>query len=76
MLQSLTLFLAPAATPLVNAPQTVQPPPPAVAGVAARRPGGRAASLAFLARVIGSAVGFAVLFGGCWFTLQLLQVFL
>jgi hypothetical protein len=76
MLQSLMLFLAPAAVPA----KTLQPPPPAAAmpadsGPAAARPGGRLASLRFLARVIGSAFGFAALFTGCWVTLRLLQVF-
>jgi hypothetical protein len=43
---------------------------------AAALPGGRLASLRFLARVIGNALGFAVLFTGSWITLQLMQVFL
>ena len=76
MLQSLMLFLAPA----VVSAKTLQPPPPAAAmpadsGPLAALPGGRLASLRFLARVIGSAVGFAALFSGCWLTLWLLQVF-
>jgi hypothetical protein len=88
MRRSLMMFLAPAAVPAVTAAateaavprlpaqQAMQPPPPAVAGAAARWPGGQAAALGFLARVIGSAVGFAALFTACWFNLRLLQVFL
>jgi hypothetical protein len=70
MLQSLMLFLAPTAA------QATQPPPPAVVRPEAKRPGRRAAALRFLAQVIGNAVGFAALFGGCWLSLQLMQVFL
>jgi hypothetical protein len=76
MLQSLMLFLAPAATSSADAPQAVQPSPPAVAVQALVEPGRRLASLRFLARVIGNALGFAVLFTGSWITLQLMQVFL
>ncbi|MCU0989664.1 MAG: hypothetical protein MUE63_08800 [Xanthomonadales bacterium] len=80
MFQSLMLFLAPAAssaaTPLAGATQTVQPSPPAAAVPAPAGPGRRRASLRFLARVIGSAFGFAVLFTGGWFTLRLMAVFL
>ncbi|MGK2927613.1 MAG: hypothetical protein ACSLE2_18525 [Lysobacterales bacterium] len=74
MFQSLLLFLAPAAT----APQAIETSPPAVARRAAERPrpkgrvGGRVASLGFALRVIGDAIGFAVLFAGCWYLIALL----
>ena len=75
MFHSLMLFLAPAA-----APQAIETSPPAVAGLAAERPqykagervGGRTASLGFALRVIGDAIGFAVLFAGCWYLIALL----
>jgi hypothetical protein len=79
MFQSLMLFLAPAApsaTRSTRATQAVQPSPPAVARLAPAEPGRRGPSIFFLARVIGSAIGFAALFSGCWLTLQLLQAFL
>jgi hypothetical protein len=74
MFQSLLLFLAPAAA----APQAIETSPPAVARRAAERPwpkervGGRVASLGFVLRVIGDAIGFAVLFAGCWYLNALL----
>ena len=76
MFHSLMLFLAPAAA----APQAIETSPPAVAGPAAERPGergaGRAASLGFALRVIGDAIGFAVLFAGCWFAVSVLAAVL
>jgi hypothetical protein len=76
MFHSLMLFLAPAAT----APQAIETSPPAVAGPAAERPkarmGGRVASLGFALRVIGDAIGFAVLFAGCWFAVSVLAAVL
>jgi hypothetical protein len=68
MFQSLLLFLAPAAA----APQAIETSPPAVAGAAADRPAGRTASLVFALRVIGDAIGFAILFAGCWYLIALL----
>lgn len=76
MFQSLMLFLAPAATPSAATTQAARFSPPAAAALAAAEPGRRRASLRFLARVIGSAVGFAVLFAGSWLTLRLMAVFL
>lgn len=86
MFQSVMLFLAPTAAQAANELQAMQPPPPAavmpaaavpaVSEPAAVLPAGRLASLRFLAGVIGSAVGFAALFTGCWLTLRVLQVLL
>ena len=80
MFQSLMLFLAPATDPAAasadRGAQSMQPPPPAAVMPVAALSAGRQASLRFLARVIGSAVGFAALFTGCWLTLRLLQVLL
>jgi hypothetical protein len=80
MFHSLMLFLAPAAA----APQAIETSPPAVAGPAAERPrvrmggraAGRVASLGFALRVIGDAIGFAVLFAGCWFAVSVLAAVL
>lgn len=76
MFQSLMLFLAPATTPSAATAQAVRFSPPAAAALAPAEPGRRRVSLRFLARVIGSAFGFAVLFSGGWFTLRLMAVFL
>lgn len=76
MFHSLLLFLAPAAT----APQAIETSPPAVAGPVAERPkgrlAGRLAALGFALRVIGDAIGFAVLFAGCWYLIALLAAVL
>ena len=76
MFHSLMLFLAPAAA----TPQAIETSTPADAGPAAERPGergpGRAASLGFALRVIGDAIGFAVLFAGCWFAVSVLAAVL
>ncbi len=76
MLQSLMLFLAPAASASAATTQAARFSPPAAAALAPAEPGRRWASLRFLARVIGSAMGFAVLFAGSWLTLRLMAVFL
>lgn len=76
MLSSLISFLAPAAAP---AP-AIDTSPSAVARRVAARPRGRAEStrlrLAFAGRIIGDAIGFAVLFSGSWLALQVLAALL
>jgi hypothetical protein len=80
MFQSLMLFLAPGTDPVATAvdsrAQSTQPSPPAVARPTPLCARGRVPALCFCARVIGNALGFAVLFSGCWLTLQLMAVFL
>ena len=75
MLNTLISFLAPAAA----SPAAVESSPPAVAPPAVRRPRARtqerSKSLRFALQVVGDALGFAVLFGGCWLTLQLMAMF-
>ena len=68
MHQSLWLFLAPE-----NVPQATTNPPPAVA-----RPAkpliNRRAEIRFAAAVLGNALGFGIIFAGCWFSIQLMQL--
>ena len=71
MTHHLMMFLAPEG----SAPQATLTSPPAK-DQPARRPRRARASLRFMAGVTANAAGFGMLLAGCWFSLQLMQVFL
>ena len=70
MIQNLILFLTPE-----NTSQATPIPPPAVA-VPANPLVKRRAFLRFGAGVLGNTVGFGALLAVCWFSIQLMQVFI
>ena len=72
MFHSLSLFLAPenaAAQATLNSPPAIERP----AGRSRGESGSRAR---FMAAIAGNAIGFGALLAGCWFSLQLMQLFL
>lgn len=71
MIHHLMMLLAPEG----SAPQATLTSPPAKEQPA-RRPPMTKASIRFMAGVAANAAGFGMLLAGCWFSLQLMQVFL
>jgi len=70
MIQSHLLFLAPE-----NTSQATPTSPPAVA-LAVKPLLKRRKTLKFGASVLGNALGFGAILAGCWFSIQLMQVFI
>ena len=70
MIQSFLMFLT-----AENTSQATLNPPPAIAEPAKPLDKGRK-SLNFGAAVLGNTIGFGALLAGCWFSLQLMQVFI
>jgi hypothetical protein len=70
MFHSLMMFLAPEAACQAQATPNS---PPAVARPAGPPPARNIARLRLIAAVLGNAAGFAVLMGGCWLVLVLIQ---
>ncbi|MGD8346298.1 MAG: hypothetical protein PVI83_03570 [Lysobacterales bacterium] len=70
MIHHSILFLAPEG----SVPQATTTSPPAVQ-TPARRPLHAWKKIRFVAGVAGNAAGFGMLLAGCWFSLQLISVF-
>jgi hypothetical protein len=72
MLHCLMMFLAPAAA----VPQATTNSPPATLAPARRPLAHRSLSWKLAFSVLGNAVGFLALLGGCWLALQVIQALL